>query len=172
MSHNKIINTQDIIKARDFAIKAHWGQMYGSLPYIDHLDSVALICKKYKLPEYVQVAAYLHDIVEDTHVSANQISLNFGYDVATLVYAVTDAEGKDRTERKEKTYPKILAHPYGVFLKLADRISNIECSLRSKESTMIDKYLHEHKAFFEKLYTPGIAQEMWDELENLITKVR
>ena len=186
----------DIIKkARDFAIKSHWGQMYGSSPYIIHLEDVSSICKDFDLPIYVQAAAYLHDVVEDTPVHANMISNLFGYDIATLVYAVTDVKsnltiekaaeiifGKKmeyltepntraakkyiRREKKLKTYPKILSHPYGVHLKLADRIANLRACAVSKDQNMFETYCEEAREFSERLQTPGIAENMWAELEN------
>ena len=159
-----------IQKARDFAINAHWGQMYGAFPYVEHLDDVANICMRYNLPEYVVCAAYLHDVVEDTDVTANQVSDEFGYEIATLVYAVTDAEGENRKERKAKTYPKILAHPHGVQLKLADRIANLRSSMKSKDPGMFKMYKKEHEDFKAKLVTPGVAENMWKEIEALINR--
>jgi (p)ppGpp synthase/HD superfamily hydrolase len=179
----------EVIKeARDFAITAHWGQMYGSKPYYFHLDRVAEIARHYNLPEEIIAAAYMHDVVEDTKVTANEVFDKFGYEIATLVYAVTDEESdldfdflikkdglterqaKDaiRKDKKKKTYPKILAHPYGVFLKLCDRLANVECSLTSKDTRMIDKYREEQPGFKEKLFTPGVASNMWSDLENLM----
>ena len=141
-----------------------------SSSYVEHLDDVAAICMQYELPEHVVCAAYLHDVVEDTDVTANQVSSEFGYEVATLVYAVTDAEGENRKERKEKTYPKILAHPYGVHLKLADRIANLRSSMKSKDPGMYKMYKGEHESFKHKLVTPGVAEDMWKELENLVNR--
>lgn len=164
------IKKSAVEKAKNFAITAHWGQMYGKLPYLHHLDAVANICKSYNLPLFVVAAAYLHDVVEDTDVHANQISEKFGYEVATLVYAVTDEEGTNRKERKAKTYPKILAHPYGVHLKLADRIANLRSCQTAKNSSMFDMYCKEAPGFEDKLRTPGVADDMWAELDSIYGK--
>jgi (p)ppGpp synthase/HD superfamily hydrolase len=179
--------TDTIDKARNFAISAHWGQMYGSKPYYFHLDRVAEIAKRYELPLEIQIAAYLHDVVEDTKVTANEVFEEFGYEIATLVYSVTDEELSDieldhigdnfkeenhkkqiRIAKKVKTYPKIISHPFGVFLKLCDRIANVECSLTSKDTKMIDKYRDEQPEFKNKLFTPGVAQNLWHDLEALM----
>lgn len=186
-----------IQKAKEFAITAHWGQMYGSQPYIVHLDQVASMCKEYNLPEYVQAAAYLHDVVEDTNIHANQVSNEFGYEIATLVYAVTDvnlgidkaqlakrinnerglkddvqsgfdlAKERIRKETKARTYPKILSHPYGVHLKLADRICNVIACSVSKDLKMFNIYCNEAKSFERALKTPGVAESMWNHLDRL-----
>jgi (p)ppGpp synthase/HD superfamily hydrolase len=177
-------------KAKEFAIISHWGQLYGTHPYIHHLHEVAEVCRRYKLPCFVIAAAYLHDVVEDTSVDANQVCAKFGYEIATLVYAVTDCEtdldfnklekehGKEvakqmiRNDKKAKTYPKILAHPWGVHLKLADRIANVKSCASAKDTRMFDKYCKESTKFEQELKTPGVAEEMWAELDNLYGKYK
>jgi len=166
------LNNKAINKARELAIIAHWGQMYGAHPYIYHLTEVAEVCDEFGLPEYVVAAAFLHDIIEDTDVHADQICAEFGYEVTTLVYAVTDCEGENRKEKKEKTYPKILSHPYGVHLKLADRIANVtECST-AKDTGLFNMYCKEALKFEEALRTPGIADDMWNRLDSIYGKYK
>lgn len=179
-----------IAKAKEFAIENHWGQMYGTKPYSHHLSQVAHLCKAFSLPAYVEAAAWLHDVVEDTDVHADQVSAEFGYEVATLVFSVTDADSdldfnflikkdglterqaKDaiRKDKKAKTYPKILSHPYGVHLKLCDRIANVSASATAKDTRQFDKYCAEAECFEESLKTPGIAEEMWAELDRCYGK--
>ena len=169
---NKADKEKLISKAREFAITAHWGQMYGTKPYIHHLEEVAGLCKDAGLPEYVQAAGYLHDVVEDTDVHADQVCAKFGYEVATLVYAVTDCEGENRKERKAKTYPKILSHPYGVHLKLCDRIANVKSCSTAKDTGMFDMYCKEALGFESALRTPGIADEIWECLDSFYGKYK
>ncbi len=159
-----------IRQAKEFAIDAHWGQMYGTKPYLHHLDQVAQVCRKHHLPDYVIAAAYLHDVVEDTDVHADQISAHFGYELATLVYAVTDCEGANRKERKAKTYPKILSHPYGVHLKLADRIANLTACAVAKDTGLFDMYCKEAQGFENALKTPNVAENMWAQLDSIYGK--
>ena len=154
-------------KAKEFATAAHGDQKYGAHPYTYHLEMVAKICRRYNLPESVVAAAYLHDVVEDTDTHANTVCAVFGYEVATLVYAVTDGEGKNRKEKKAKAYPKILSHPYGVHLKLADRIANLSSCSTAKDVGLFEMYCKEAKGFEDALKTPGIAEEMWAELDNI-----
>ena len=172
--YNHTYSVPDVLvdRAREFAINAHWGQMYGTKPYLHHLGEVAHICSYFKLPEYVKAAAYLHDVVEDTDITADQVSAKFGYEVATLVYSVTDESGENRKERKAKTYRKILAHPYGVYLKLADRIANVKACSTAKDTGMFKMYCKEAEAFEKELKTPGIAEPMWAELDELYGKYK
>lgn len=154
-------------RAEEFATAAHGNQKYGAHPYTYHLKAVAEVCRRSNLPEIVQVGAWLHDVVEDTETHANTVCAVFGYEVATLVFSVTDGEGANRKERKANTYPKILSHPHGVFLKLADRIANLEACSTAKEQELFEMYCKEAKGFKERLYTPGIAENMWKYLDTL-----
>ena len=153
-----------IIDARDYAVRKHWGQMYGDLPYIVHLEQVAAVCKEFGLPTIVQVAAYLHDILEDTNTTASELVCEFGYDVATLVYSVTDGEGKNRKERKENTYHKTASNPHGIYLKLADRIANVRASNKGDKGELLSMYKKEAISFKKALHKTGIAENMWQTL--------
>ena len=104
--------------ARAFAIEAHKSQMYGDKAYVHHLDDVFSVLELFYKKSIMYgegdsgdlfVSAYLHDVVEDTHVTLDEISNKFGDKVAALVWAVSDGEGKNRAERKAIAYKKILA---------------------------------------------------------------
>ena len=62
--------TEEVKRAREFAIKAHGDQMYGDEPYIVHLDEVAGILHEFGIMETIftnaYIVAYLHDTIEDT----------------------------------------------------------------------------------------------------------
>ena len=75
-----------IKKARRFAKKAHKGekQAIGG-PYFKHPRNVARLLKKWKQDDEVIAAGYLHDVVEDSGVSLNQLKKEFGKRVAFLV---------------------------------------------------------------------------------------
>jgi (p)ppGpp synthase/HD superfamily hydrolase len=77
----------------------------------------------------VQMAGWLHDVLEDTATSKTELVRNFGEEIADIVYRVTDEPGADRTERKRKTYRKIRGHYNATTVKLCDRIANVEASL-------------------------------------------
>ena len=93
----------------------------------------------------------MHDVLEDTHLSYNDIKKEFGEDIAELVYAVTDELGRNRKERKEKTYPKIKGNPKAIAVKLCDRIANVR-EAKSSASKMFRMYKDEHAEFTITLY--------------------
>lgn len=155
--------------ARLVAIKAHGDQAYDELyPYVKHLDDVANVLRRFgwTLPKYL-CSAYLHDVIEDTGVSYNDIKKRFGEEVAEIVFCVTDEIGRNRKEKHNKTYPKIASNPEAIIIKLADRIANVEHGGKS------EMYVKEYKEFKEKLYPTSVSvstpmvTSMWECLDDL-----
>jgi guanosine-3',5'-bis(diphosphate) 3'-pyrophosphohydrolase len=156
-------------KAFDLAKVFHQNQKYGNEPYIKHLEDVVAVLKKFGITNScLLAAAWLHDAVEDTPLTLERVEEEFGHDVASLVYAVTTEPGKNRKERNAKTYPKIKAKDEAIFLKLADRIANIQASIEN-DIKKLKMYQNEFPAFKIALKQPGVADEMWSLLEELIS---
>src|SRR5690242_17475691 len=117
-------------KARQFAIEAHGTQKYGREPYAYHLKAVSNVLGEFGFhDEILQSAAWLHDVLEDTQRTADDLNqAGFPATVVTYVEAVTAKDGPDRKERNRLAYKKIRRHPEATILKLADRIANVrEC---------------------------------------------
>lgn len=133
---------------------AHKDQMYGESPYLFHLDAVDQVLEDvgYGPGDHIRIAAWLHDTLEDTDITAEYLHKYFGIFVVKIVQEVTNEPGANRKERAEKTYPKIAASIHSTIdLKLADRIANIEQSNKtfSKFGLM---YLKEHPYFYKTLH--------------------
>jgi (p)ppGpp synthase/HD superfamily hydrolase len=161
--------------ARNFAIRAHGLQKYGDRPYVFHLDQVSDVLGRFNhteqdLAQGLEDAAYLHDTIEDTATNYADIVKGFGVLCAELVYAVTDELGRNREERHEKTYPKIAAYPQAITLKLADRIANVEHSLRMGDHRKFHMYSLEHPNFINTLSPYGGPRDMWTHLSGLFCK--
>lgn len=157
--------------AKFFATTHHvirHGQLYGGvLPYTHHLEAVekVLIAYDFDADVNLMVAAWLHDVVEDTDVKLKEIEEIFGDDVAMLVDAVTADSNLPRAVRNPLVYPKIRkAGERAVTLKLADRIANVE-----KGGTMKAKYRTEFPDFKHALYDIEQADVvfMWLDLEEI-----
>jgi (p)ppGpp synthase/HD superfamily hydrolase len=175
-----------MIHPRDFAIKAHGDQRYGNQPYVTHLNQVVdyyyefASCianpfsdegEGYHIIAYImETAAWLHDTLEDTEVTYEEIREQFGTDAANLVLAVTDEDGKNRKERKAKTLPKIRAYGYlAVAIKLCDRIANIQYCINSNNRGLMKMYKKEHASFKQALYREDDCLDaIWDHLDELI----
>ncbi len=153
------------------------------LPYEFHLRMVAQVAKDFikLLPDAndgetsyrddVIIAAYGHDLIEDTRVSYNDVYTKIGIIPANIIYAVTNEKGKNRKERaNDKYYEGIRNTPGAVFVKLADRIANVQYSKMTK-SRMFEMYKKENDNFLTSLgFVEGQAHslgEMCHYLENL-----
>ena len=155
------------IEAREFAIAAHGDQRYGVHPYVTHLAAVRGVLDDFGYGGELALAAWLHDVVEDTPVTAEEIESRFGRAVLDLVWAVTGI-GPDRKARNQNAYTKIAAHPRAVILKLADRTANAEAS--PPASSWMGMYRTEHPTF--KAHLGGLLADdptvarMWERLDR------
>ena len=116
-------------RAYGFAKVAHDGQLRASgEPYITHPLAVATIVARYGADEATICAALLHDTVEDTPVTLEQIEGLFGVRVASLVEQLTDVsrpeDGNRRTRKAIDLAHTATATPEAKTVKLADLISN------------------------------------------------
>jgi RelA/SpoT family (p)ppGpp synthetase len=122
-----------IEQAYEFSDAAHQGQMRQSGdPYISHPVAVAEIVAKWQLDAQAVIAALLHDVMEDTLVSKDEISKRFGKPVAELVDGVSkldQIEFQSQAEAQAENFRKMLlamARDVRVMLiKLADRLHNM-----------------------------------------------
>ncbi len=119
--------------AYQFSESAHHGQFRNSgEPYISHPLAVAGILAKWHLDSQALTAALLHDVMEDTAVTKNDLLRNFGKPVAELVDGVSKldkVEFESREDAQAENFRKMLlamARDVRVILiKLADRLHNM-----------------------------------------------
>lgn len=135
-------HTPQIKKAIQFAARKHHGQLRmekETLPYITHLFSVALLVAEDGAADDVVSAALLHDSIEDTATSKEEIAENFNDRVAELVEAVTERKEKNGSmltwrERKADYIARLETAPDDALLiSAADKIDNIESKLEAFE---------------------------------------
>ena len=117
-----------------FAAAAHRGQTVpgSDLPYLCHVATVAaevigaLGREHHADPDLAVLCALLHDTVEDTAVTLDEIRKRFGEAVADGVAALSKDPGLPKAERMEDSLERIRQQPHEVWLvKLADRIVNL-----------------------------------------------
>lgn len=161
-----------IKKAMEFASKAHSNKTYDEFPYFKHLQDVynVLLSTHYKDNEDLLCAAFLHDCMEDTGVSYSDLKKSFNENIAEIVFCVTDSnDGRNRKEKKLLTYPKIASNPDAIVIKLADRIANMEHSLKQgRDSGFFEMYREEYKLFRWNLFRQGHAEILWKRLDDLM----
>ncbi len=153
------------------ADKAHANQTYDIYPYGYHIRQVVKIAEELGYDESIVVAAALHDTLEDTELSYNDLKKAFGEEVAEIVYCVTDELGRDRKERKEKTYPKIRSNWKAVVVKICDRIANMQ-QAKLYNSRLYETYQNEHDDFCKNIMNAEHPQnettKAWQKLNNLL----
>ncbi len=123
-----------IISAYQFAADAHYGQFRNSgEAYICHPLSVAISLAEMHMDAQGVTAAILHDVVEDTSITKEQIAEEFSQDVAELVDAVTkltQLDNKSRAEAQAENVRKMLLAMAKdlrvIIVKLADRLHNMQ----------------------------------------------
>lgn len=148
------------------AIAAHGDQKYGTLPYWRHLQEVEEVLADYGFvsPEY-QAAAWLHDTVEETATSIDDIYAHFGTEVSKLVWAVTGV-GHNRKARQASILKKLHYTKDACPLKLADRIANLEHAIKDGNSKGLFAMYHNENDAFEKVVRKHVPAEMWDRLQR------
>jgi (p)ppGpp synthase/HD superfamily hydrolase len=135
MTENALDNNPLVLKAIEFANAAHSsiGQLrkYTGEPYIVHpLDVIDILLTYSEQPVTVGMlaAAACHDVVEDTQVSLDTVSLEFGTEVAQLVSDLTDVsrptDGNRRVRKQIDLEHSAQACAASQTVKLADLISN------------------------------------------------
>lgn len=118
-------------KAKYFAINAHLGQIRKNepdKPMVMHPLSVGMLLESYGYDDYVVAAGYLHDVVEDTNYTIEDIEENFGSRVASLVKGASEPDKSlSWEERKKHTIEETKTLPLENKLVIcADKINNLE----------------------------------------------
>lgn len=135
-------HTPQIKRAIQFAARKHHGQVRREtepLPYVTHLFSVALLVAEDGADDDVVTAALLHDTLEDTDTTREEIVSAFNERVAALVESVSEIKEKDGKEfswkeRKENYLVNLeRANDDAILIAIADKIDNIECKLEGFE---------------------------------------
>lgn len=179
-----IVEKTNQVKAKEFALAAHSGtnHFYDKyLPYEFHLRMVVQAAVKFihLIPAQVQddvlSACWLHDVMEDCRVNYSEVKNLTNTYVAEIVRACTnDGRGRNRKERMpDSCYEDMRDTPFAIFVKLCDRIANVQYSSMTG-SSMFDKYKQEHGHFQVQLkdmaFDPNLYQPMWDYLQEIFNK--
>jgi len=141
-----------LLHAARFAAEKHAGQKRKGAneePYVNHVIEVAALIADHveAVDPDVLVAAFLHDTVEDTDVTNDDVRAQFGVVVAGMVAEVTDDKSLPKETRKALQVANA-AHksPGAALIKLADKISNLRAMLSSPPK---DWSLDRRQKYFE-----------------------
>ena len=175
--HSRRIDTKLIMKAYNLANEKHKNQKRSSgEPYIIHPLNVAYILADIGLDESTICAALLHDVVEDTDVTDEQLRKEFGNEIADMVAGVTKLSTiqfasveEQQVEDYRKMFLAMGKDIRVILIKLADRLHN----MRTLKYLKRDRQIANAKETME-LYAPlanrlGLYSLKW-ELEDLSFK--
>ena len=128
-----MMSSELVNQAKRFAEKAHKGQVrkLDSEPFMNHPTNVAAMLDAAGLDEIVVAAGYLHDVIEDTMVSADELETEFGRDVLQLVLGNTEDNCLSWDESRTQTIKR--AREGSLQLKAliaADKFDNISSILK------------------------------------------
>lgn len=136
---NKPLNTELLDRAIIFAVKAHAGteRRGKGFPYIVHPMEAVEIVATITPDQELLAAAALHDVVEDTDVSADEIRREFGDRIADLVVAESDvfvdgvSEEDSWHARKQAAMDRLAAAPHDAkIVAMGDKLSNMRAIAR------------------------------------------
>ena len=168
-------------KAKEFAINAHKGQVRKSgkeKPMIIHPINVADILKEYNFDDNVISAGYLHDVIEDTKYTKEDLLKEFNEDIVSLVLGASEPDKSlSWEERKLHTINSIkkldLRHKAII---CADKISNLE-DLKiffeikgEKDFSAFKRGYEKQKWYYTEVYKSLISNE--DKNYSMFTRLK
>ncbi|MBN2037087.1 MAG: bifunctional (p)ppGpp synthetase/guanosine-3',5'-bis(diphosphate) 3'-pyrophosphohydrolase [Chitinispirillaceae bacterium] len=168
------IQTDLVEKAFRFSWNAHKDQVRKSgEPFLAHPVAVAFILAEHKLDPVTIAAGLLHDVLEDTAVTREQLASEFGEEIALLVDGVTKIrtfQTRSMQERQAETYRKMLLSMAKdlrvIIIKFADRLHNLR-TLKYLAPERIREVASETLDIYAPLaHRLGMAKIKW-ELEDL-----
>jgi len=172
-SYNADADLGIVRKAYDFSAKAHQGQRRRSgEPYLQHPIAVAGVLTSLKTDVTAIVAALLHDTLEDTVATSEELEKEFGKDVVHLVDGVTKIGKitfKSHEEKQAENFRKMLLSMADdirvVLIKLADRLHNmrtLEHLGSAKRQSIAEETLEIYAPLANRLGIGWIKNELED----------
>ncbi len=173
-------NLQDFTRAASFAAKKHISQKRkgnNAPPYINHpLEVTNLLANVGKVEDYdVLIAALLHDTIEDTETTREEITELFGENVCNIVSQVTDDKSLPKATRKEKQIEHAPHLSTGAkLIKLGDKISNIRDVMENPPEDWSDERRLEYVNWGERVINGvrGTNEHLEKHFDELIEKAK
>lgn len=162
-----MFSQENFLKALEYASKAHGEQKTPKgLPYLTHLMAVTMevihACDKSGLDEEKRnlaiSCALLHDTIEDTHITYDDLYTQFSPEIADGVEALSkDKTLPSKNEQMRDSIEKLMNQPYEVqMVKLADRVTNLQSPPNHWDNEKIKAYQKEAKFILSCLKNSNI----------------
>lgn len=139
------------------------------LPYITHLSAVAWLVSDYTDDEDTIISAWLHDTIEDTDYTPEELETDFGEEIRKIVETVSEPKFKGDKEltwkeRKAAYLDQLKKGPKAALMvSAADKIHNLRC--------MVEQYYDNHKGFVDD-FGGNLEERVWQyqELANVLNR--
>lgn len=147
------LKLKNSIKAVDYATKAHKGQFRknSDIPYIYHPLNLACHCLAMGIKDDAIIAAcLLHDVLEDTDVTVEDLKADFEKEVVELVVLMTHGKSEDKTIREniiKKYYKDLAKNPKAALIKCVDRCNNLTTMSYGLSRDRIYRYIRESEEY-------------------------
>ena len=174
-----MFSQENYIEVLNFAALAHGEQKTPKgLPYLAHITCVAMevinACEKSQLEQnktdLAISCALLHDVIEDTNITYDEIYVKFGDKIANGVEALTKDKTKStKQEQMKDSLERLLAQPYEIqMVKLADRITNLGIPPKHWDSEKMKKYQEEASLILSCLKNSNVylAKRLEEKIEE------
>jgi guanosine-3',5'-bis(diphosphate) 3'-pyrophosphohydrolase len=168
-----------LFKALSFSAEKHTKQRRKDIdktPYINHPISLAnILAQRWVIDENVLCAAILHDTIEDTETTVDELQEHFGEKITSIVLEVTDDKSLEKSVRKQKQveHAATISHE-AKLVKLADKIANITDIINTPpadwSSDRKKEYFEWAKAVVDNLR--GAHQGLEKDFDDLINKAK
>ncbi len=168
-----------IERAQAFATRAHEGatRKFTGEPYVTHPQQVAERAAALSdATDEMVAAAWLHDVVEDTSYTEDDIAAEFGDVVASLVMELTNPSklttGLSREQKKQldREHLAQISLP-AKRIKLLDRLHNLSCRIDLAPREFSERYLRETDILLEQSLG-GVDADLEQELRDLVAALR
>ena len=174
LEHNPGVDLGRVRAAFELADRAHGGQKRkAGTPYVTHCVAAAQICAEMGLDEDSIVAALLHDCIEDTAITHEDIARQFGPEVADIVEGVTKltrvqftSHEDEQMENLRKMLMAMAKDIRVILIKIADRLHNMRTMAYQTEEKQRQKSLETMEIYAPIAHRLGMQRAKW-ELEDL-----
>ena len=172
--YNSDVDRDLLARAFRYAAKAHDGQQRRSgEDFIHHPYAVARICAELQLDDETIAAALLHDVVEDTGITVDDVRAEFGDEIALRVDGVTKltrVHFQSREQAEAENYRKMIlamaGDPAVILIKLADRLHNLRTIEYLGKQKQVQKAREALEVYAPLAHRFGIHTMKW-QLEDL-----
>ena len=153
----KQVLVKAVVKAREFARAKHNKQLddMGKSYFDAHIEQVVRVLQQVTNDEVMLAVGYLHDTIEDTDTTYQELLSEFGKDIANLVMELTHDGQKDN---KGYYFPRLVSKR-AIVIKFADRISNLS-RMESWNDKRQTQYLGKSKFWASDTLKPEILSNL------------